>query len=169
VTDDEFKEYLNTRYKQLTDYYDKRAAQNKLGYRFCSIFVIVVSGLLAPLIGTGSLADHKMIGALISASIVVASAILAYFQFNENWLNYRATWDALQREPHFRSAGLGEYQGASDRNSVFVSRIEAIAAREGAQWLARHFREKQEHGKDARSSAAAARQQRELAVVSAFL
>jgi hypothetical protein len=138
LTDQEFEEYLNTKYKKLIGFYDRRSIWNKRGYRICSVFVIVVSGLLAPLIGTGSLSKHEMVGALISASIVVVSAILAHFQFNENWLSYRATWDALEREPHLRIAGIGEYEGAMDRNSVFVNRVEAIAAREGSEWLGRH-------------------------------
>jgi hypothetical protein len=146
VSDGEFQEYVSTRYKQLIDFYDKRAVQNKSGYRACSVFVIGVSGLLSPLIGTGSLAEHKMTGALLSASIVIASAIMAHFQFNENWLTYRATWDALQREPYFRSAGLAEYQGSADRNSTFVSRVEAIASREGSQWFGRHSSKEHERG-----------------------
>jgi len=146
MTDDEFKQYLETRYKQLLDYYDKRAVKNKVGYRVCSLFIIIVSGLLAPLIGTGSLSLHKMAGALISASIVVVSAILAHFQFNENWLSFRATWDALQREPHLRNAGIGEYQSAIDRNSLFVSRVEAFTSREGSEWLGRHSRKERERG-----------------------
>lgn len=138
MSDQEFQEYLNTRYQDLLSFYDRRSVQNKRGFRALSLFVIVTSGLLAPLIGTGVLADRRMIGALLSASIVVASAMLAHFQFNENWLSYRATWDALQREPHLRNARIGDYEDAVDRNSLFVKRVEAISAREGGDWLKRH-------------------------------
>jgi hypothetical protein len=138
VSDQEFDQYLSTRFCEVVKFYDTRAQQNKLGHRVCSVSIIIVSAVLAPLISTGILSDHQVLGGFLSASIVVASAIMAHFQFNENWLSYRATWDALQREPHLRAAGLGEYSDAADRNALFVQRVESIAAREGSEWLARH-------------------------------
>jgi hypothetical protein len=81
-----------------------------------------------------------MIGGFLSASVVVATAIESHFQFNENWLTYRATWDALQREPQLRAARIGEYADAPDSNVLFVQRVEAIVSEQGSEWLARHRR-----------------------------
>src|SRR5215467_10435761 len=120
MTDDEYTNYLGTRFKKLIEYYDKRSKQDKRWHRVCSVLIIAVSGTLAPLISTGVLTNHKITGGLLSASIVIVTAISAHFQFNENWLAYRATWDALEREPHLRAAQIGEYADAPDRNSLFV-------------------------------------------------
>ena len=144
MTDEEYEQYLKERYRQLVGFYDERAQQNKRWHRACSVFIIAVSGALAPLISTGVLLKHPMIGGFLSASIVIVTAIGSHFQFNENWLNYRKTWDALRREPHLRDARVADYVNAADRNALFVERVESIASDEGTEWLGRHIR-RQEH------------------------
>jgi hypothetical protein len=143
VTDDEYRKYFKDRYGALLSFYDTRAQQNKLGHRVCSVFIIGMSGILAPLIGAGALVKHEMLGAFMSASVVIATAISAHFQFNENWLGYRRTWDALKREPFLHDAGVGDYASASDRNLLFVQRVEAVASDEGAEWYGRHRRQQE--------------------------
>jgi hypothetical protein len=155
VTDEEYEKYLTTRYDQLVAFYDKRAQQNKLGHRVCSVFIICVSGILAPLIATGVLLRHPILGGFLSASVVIATAISSNFQFNENWLSYRKTWDTLRREPHLRDARAADYGNAADRNRFFVERVEAIASDEGTDWLSRHLRQ-QEHPSGPRTSTTAA-------------
>ncbi len=144
MTDDEYQKYLKDRYETLLAFYDTRAQQNKLGYRVCSVFIIGMSGVLAPLIGSGALLKHPMLGAFMSASVVVATAITAHYQFNENWLGYRRTWDALKREPYLHDARVGDYGSVSDSNILFVQRVEAIASDEGADWYGRHVRQKEQ-------------------------
>lgn len=141
MTDDEYEKYVGDRYVTLLTFYDTRARQNKRGHRICSLFIIGMSGILAPLIGAGALLKHPMIGAFMSASVVIATAITSHYQFNENWLGYRRTWDALKREPYLRDACVGDYGSAADRNLLFVQRVEAIASDEGADWYGRHVRQ----------------------------
>ena len=144
MTDEEYERYLNGRYSHLVGFYDKRAQENKRWHRACSVFIIVVSGILAPLISTGLLSKHPMIGGFLSASVVIATAISSHFQFNETWLNYRKTWDALKREPYLRDARVADYVNVADRNALFVERIESVASEEGNEWLGRHIRRQEQ-------------------------
>ncbi len=144
MTDEEYGRYLNERYGHLVGFYDRRAQENKRWHRASSVFIIVVSGILAPLISTGLLSKHPIIGGFLSASVVVATAVSSHFQFNENWLNYRRTWDALTREPFLREARVGDYANADDRNALFVERVESIASEEGNEWLGRHIRRQEQ-------------------------
>lgn len=155
MTDEEYEKYLSTRYNQLVTFYDNRAQQNKLGHRVCSVFIICVSGILAPLIATGVLLRHPILGGFLSASVVIVTAITSTFQFNENWLSYRKTWDTLRREPHLRDARVGDYANAADRNGLFVERVETIASDEGTDWFSRHVTQ-QEHPSGARTGPVAA-------------
>jgi len=160
VTDDEYQKYLNDRYQTLLAFYDTRAQQNKLGHRACSVFIIGMSGILAPLIGTGALLKHAMLGAFMSASVVIATAITSHFQFNENWLGYRRTWDALKRELFLRDARVGDYANTSDRNVLFVQRVEAVASDEGAEWYGRHRRQQERSGADNAASSEARKKEK---------
>jgi hypothetical protein len=143
VTDDDYQKYLKDRYESLLTFYDTRSKQNKLGHRICSVFIIGMSGILAPLIGTGALLQHPMLGAFMSASVVIATAVTSHYQFNENWLGYRRTWDTLKREPYLHDARVGDYGSAPDRNILFVQRVEAIASDEGADWYGRHLKQQE--------------------------
>jgi hypothetical protein len=139
MSDEDFQEYFKTRFQALLAFYDKRSMSNKRWHRGCALYILTVSSVLVPLISTGSfLADHKLLGGLLSATIVAVTAAASHFQFNDNWLSYRATWDALQREPHLRMAKLREYASTTDRNSLFVDRVESLASSEGREWLGRH-------------------------------
>ncbi len=137
MTDDEFQAYLANRHSQMVQFYDERAGQNKLGYRVLSVYVILISlGLAATLpFVPQDCALLRWLFSILLASIAGASGLLAHFQFHENWLRYRSTWDALQREPHLRTARVGDYAAAPDRNSLFVQRVEALVSAEGAEWL----------------------------------
>ena len=133
----EFQEYLKGRYQEMLDFYDNRAVSNKQWYCRCSVYIIALSAVLAPILML-DLGNWKYVIAFASASIAIASGVLAFFKFQENWLRYRSTWDCLKREPHLRKARLDEYERCTEPNRLFVQRVESLFAQEGAEWLAKH-------------------------------
>lgn len=138
MSDEKFNEYLNGRYAEMLTYYDKRAVQNKWAYRLFSWYIIVISGLLAPLMAVKCVKEG-LLPLFISASVAIAAAILGHSKFHESWLRYRATWDYLKRELQLHNAGISHYQGASDPNALFVEQVEALIAGEGKEWLAKNL------------------------------
>lgn len=137
MSEEKLMEYLKGRYAAMLAYYDKRAIQNKWAYRLFSWYIIVVSGFLAPLMAIKDFREG-LLPSFLTASIAVAAAILGHSKFHENWLRYRASWDCLKREPELHAAGIGPYQGATDRNAVLVSQVEMLIAGEGKEWFAKH-------------------------------
>ena len=134
MTENQLKEYMGGRYQEMLSFYDKRAIQNKRGYRILSVYIIVASLLLAPVV-TAELGGWRILLAILSSSIGMAAALLSHFKFHENWLRYRATWDCLKREVQLKAAGIGEYANHHDPNNLFVQRVEAVFAGEGIEWL----------------------------------
>jgi hypothetical protein len=133
------KNYLSVDYAKAVKFYDDRANKSKRWYRFLSIYVIAVSAGLTALIAFAPTDQYwRIISAIVSATIVVATGLLAHLKCLENWLSYRASWDALERERRFYETGAGEYKQAEDKGTLFVERIEAILGREGADFYDRH-------------------------------
>jgi hypothetical protein len=131
--------YLSTDYAKAAKFYDDRATSSKRWYRGLSIYLIGVSAVLTPLVAFGpSGARWRIASAALSATIVIATSLLAHLKCHENWLSYRGSWDALERERRFYETGTGEYRLAADKAALFVERVEAILAREGADFYARH-------------------------------
>jgi hypothetical protein len=139
---DELKNYLDGRYSELINFYNRRAITAKRGHNWCSLYIILISVAIAP-IQAVSLGDNKsdvgkILVAVLSPTLALVAGIAAHFKFHENWLSYRATWDALQRELALLKADAGSYRGVSNGNSLFVERVEAMVANEGKEFFSRH-------------------------------
>ena len=131
--------YLAEDYAKALKFYDDRARLSKWVYRTFSIYLIVASAVLTLLVALDP--DHEgwqVIAAAISATLVIATGILAHLKSHENWLSYRASWDALERERRLFETASDAYNSAPDRAALFVERVEAILAKEGADFFARH-------------------------------
>lgn len=141
MDDTAIKQYDEGQYASALKFYDERSVWNKRWYRVLSIYVLVISAGLAPFIAImPKESDWRIATAILTASIVVATGLLAHFKFHENWLSFRSNWDALKREKAYRDAGIHEYRSCADRNALFVERVESILAREGSDFFARHYR-----------------------------
>ena len=133
------KNYLAADYAKAVKFYDDRANTSKRWYRGLSIYVIAVSAGLTALIAfaPGTL-SWRIISTAVSATIVLASGLLAHLKCHENWLSYRGSWDALERERRFYQTGTGAYKSVTDGGALFVERVESILTKEGADFYARH-------------------------------
>jgi hypothetical protein len=131
---------MDGRFAKQLDFFNRRAIQNQRGYRTCAIYVLVVSVMIAPLIALDDRLSGwgRLLAAVLSPTLAIAAGLSAHYRFHENWLRYRATWDAMQQEVELREAGLGDYCRSADRNSQFVENIEALIAREGSAWMRTH-------------------------------
>jgi hypothetical protein len=136
---DKINRYLENEYPKAAQFYDDRAVAAKCYYRFFSVYLITMSAALTVVTGLSMAGEFwKIAVPVASATIGVAAALLAHFKFHENWLSYRATWDALERERRYFETGTEKYLGANNPGDIFVGQIESIRAREGDDFYARH-------------------------------
>jgi hypothetical protein len=75
------------------------------------------------------------IATLTSVIVVILTAALKTFKYQENWINYRTTCEALKKEKYLYDAGLSDYQLSDDREAQFVEKVEALLSRENTLWL----------------------------------
>jgi hypothetical protein len=143
MTDAELEDYKKTRLAGLLDFYNRRSLSSKRWHRACSIYAIVVTALLSPLIATGVLEGYRTLGGIAAASVVAVTSIMANFKFQENWLSYRRTWDALSREVVRHAAHISPYNEEESRNALLVEHLELLTAAEGESWAIRHAPRKQ--------------------------
>ncbi len=81
-------------------------------------------------------------GSLLQILLVVISFIVAIlttglktFRYQDLWIKYRTTYELLKPEIYYYEFNIGMYgSGNVDKESVFVSRIEAILNTEHSQW-----------------------------------
>jgi hypothetical protein len=148
MTDEQFDEYLKTRYQAEMDWYEMRSKRNKMLYLFFQWGIIILSAITpilitigdfrgAPTQATGNPQEITGIQIFsISTAFLVAvfAAATKVFHFQENWLDFRATREELKSEIHLYSARLYGYATARDTRALFVNRIESIIRREVRVW-----------------------------------
>jgi hypothetical protein len=83
----------------------------------------VVAGLRSPVWVTGGLA----------AAVVVLEGVQHLYQFQEHWITYRSTAEALKHEHYLYQASAGPYTG-EDRHRQLAERIEGLISQEPAKW-----------------------------------
>ena len=134
-----FQKYLDEDFAEAVRFYDDRACEAKFWYRFMSVGAIFISFVLTLIIAFGKIeTELRVVSVGLSALMSALTALLSHFKSHENWLSYRSSWDALLRERRFYETGSGEYKNATDKDTLFVERIEAILARESSEFYARH-------------------------------
>ena len=131
-----FKDYVETRYKKQMSYYSKAAAKNQKRYKQFQ-WVLIIFSAITPILAAfdGKWVSLQVPVVLISAIVAILTAGLKTFQYQEMWVNYRATNELLKPEIYYYNFGVGPYaEDGIDRESLFVSRVETILDKEHINW-----------------------------------
>jgi hypothetical protein len=86
----------------------------------------------------GSTEQAILIVGLLGAVIVVAEGLLRLFQWEQHWLSYRATWQALDREKALYLSTAGPYTSVSDPRRLLAERVEELIDQENQSWVSLH-------------------------------
>jgi hypothetical protein len=128
-------EYLAQRVEDQINWYDGKGGWNQRWYKLLRVVEIVAAALI-PFLTAVPAADApymKFVIAVLGVLITVVAGILALFQFQERWTDYRATAESLKRE-RFLFLTRAEPYAAGDSFSTFVQRIEALISKENTNW-----------------------------------
>lgn len=146
-----FEKYLQERYYDQMNYYDKKSGFYQNRYKKFQWILIILSAL-TPIIAAfqGSkifdmvICSHSLhiIGENLNIIVVIISAIVAIlttglksFQYQELWVTYRLTQELLKPEIYYYQFNVGPYADASiDKESLFVTRVETILDKEHSSW-----------------------------------
>jgi hypothetical protein len=86
---------------------------------------------LNELIGNG----FGHLATVTSVVVAILTAAMKTFKYQENWINYRTTCEALRREKFFYDGGIGEYQNTLNKEALFIERAEGMMSRENTLWI----------------------------------
>jgi hypothetical protein len=129
-------EPVNHAWERLEDqlgWYDRKSGQQKRWFQRLKVAQLVIAAAIPVVAGVG--ADAWITGSL-GAAIVVLEGIQQLFQYQQNWLGYRATAEALKHEKYLYLAHAGAYRDATARDAVLAERVEALVSQEQSSWTA---------------------------------
>ena len=143
-----FDEYVEIRYKKQMQYYDSASVKNQKKYKLYQWILIILSAVTPVLAAMSGLTlTHgekittitsqvlQILLVIVSSVVAILTTGLKTFQYQDLWVNYRATYEQLKPEIYYYEFSIGPYGVAGvDRESVFVARVEAILNAEHVQW-----------------------------------
>jgi hypothetical protein len=114
------------------NWYSRKSGDNQRRYRWFKLLEIAVAASLpvvaavhSPVWLTGGLA----------AVVVVLEGTQHLFQFQQNWITYRSTAEALKHERYLYLAKAGPYAQV-DRHRRLAERLEGLISQEHSKWTA---------------------------------
>jgi hypothetical protein len=126
------------RFRKQAKWYEKHAEWNRWGYYGTRLSVLVFSGAIPVTVAvSGDSLRVTSIVAVLSFAVLVTEGASTLFRFNENWINYRITYEKLTREKAFFENGAGVYSRLEEGESaehVFISRVERLLKEENTTW-----------------------------------
>jgi hypothetical protein len=113
------------------DWYDAKSQHHRRWYQSLKVTQIVVAAAIPVVAAAG--ASAAVAGGL-GGVIVVLEGLQQLFQFQQNWIGYRGTAEALKHEKYLRLAEAGPYAGVPHPDAVLAERVEGLVSQEHAAW-----------------------------------
>lgn len=132
-----FATYLEKRYQDQLNYYEKASGKNQKKYKFFQWSLIILSTLTTILAALPKQEkfDLGYVIVFTSAVVTILTSALKTFQYQELWVTYRSTIERLKPEIYYYTFNVGDYgQSGIDKETLFVTRVEGILGKEHEAW-----------------------------------
>jgi hypothetical protein len=129
------QEYIEQRLNDQISWYGRKSGTNQLWFkrlRFTEVLAAAIIPFLSGFAGE-SLAIKIAIGVLGVVVAVIAS-LLGLLRFQEHWISYRATAEALKAEKFLFLTQTQPYD-KEDAFHLLVQRVEVLLSKESSEWL----------------------------------
>jgi hypothetical protein len=127
-------EYFEQRLEDQITWYSTESSRCKVRYRGLRLTEIVAAAIIPLLSGMGGSVPYGnwIIGAL-GMLIAISAATGSLFKYHENWIQYRATSEALKHEKFLFLGRSAPYDG-EHCFPVLVQRVEQLISKENSNW-----------------------------------
>lgn len=133
--------YLEDRIESQKKWHSNKATINKNRY-YLTETITLVAGASIPVINVFDILPNpvlKIISASLAAIIVVASGLGKLFKYQENWLNFRALSESLNREKELYLYKVGDYDQEDEvRGKILIERVENLLGTTTSQFISIH-------------------------------
>ena len=118
-----------------SSWYGERARQSRSRYILLKSTQILFAAAI-PVVAVAGLSNtQRWATAILGTLIGVIEGLIQLGQYQQHWLLYRATREALKREEFLHSAKAGPYAGVPDPDRLYFERCDSIISGENSKWL----------------------------------
>ena len=142
-------EYISQRLNDQIAWYDRKSLSSQYWYKGLRMAQFVIAALI-PFLTANLLSEiptTKIVVGLFGVAIAVITATLDLCRFQEHWIEYRTTCEALKKDKHLYLAESEPYIGDPAANfRLLVQRAETLISKENSNWA--HFVQQSTSGQD---------------------
>jgi hypothetical protein len=112
-------------------WYGDRSQSNQRWYKVLKVAALVSAGSIPVL---AAAAIPSLVSASLGALILGVDSLQQLNQYQQNWVSYRSTAEALKHEKYLYLATAGPYHNARDAHALLAVRIESLISQEHHRW-----------------------------------
>ena len=141
--------YIAERLDDQIGWYDRKSASNQKWYKGLRMAQLLAAALIPFL--TGYLAPEmpttKFVVGLLGVGIAAITGMLDLCRFQQHWIEYRTTCEALRKEKYLFLTDSEPYTGdLAAKFRLLVQRAETLISKENSDW-AHYLRQPKRPGK----------------------
>jgi hypothetical protein len=121
------------RLEEQISWYDGKSRSDQRVYKAMKICQLVTAAAIP---FAASISAPLWVGGAGGASIVVIEGVQQLMQYQQNWINYRATCERLKHEKFLYLSHAGPYADALEPDVLLAERVESLVSQEHAAWAA---------------------------------
>src|SRR5438067_9706147 len=123
-------EYLENRLQDQIDWYDRKSQISQRWFKRLRVFEFIAAAGIPFMAGySGEFEYLTPVVGFLGVLVAVVAGLLSLNQFQERWVEYRTTGEALKREKYLFLAKVYPYDGERSF-PMLVQNIESLIAKE---------------------------------------
>ena len=129
--------YIAERLDDQIGWYDRRSASNQKWYKALRTTQLLAAALIPFLTGYLALEipTTKFLVGLLGVGIAVITGMLDLYRFQQHWIEYRTTCEALKKEKYLFVTDSEPYTGdLAAKFRRLVQRSETLISKENSDW-----------------------------------
>ena len=143
------KDPITERLEDQIAWYDRKSMSNQRAFKRIKITEIVAAAFI-PFLSALHIQSYPWVGwitAGLGLIVTVLEGLLHLNQYQQNWITYRSTCEALKHEKYVYIGKAGPYATAQDPHALLAERIESLVSQEHAKWASAQQQQQQQDGK----------------------
>ena len=113
-------------------WYDSKSALNQRRFKWVKAVQMVAAAAVSVV---AAVDGPSYIPAALGALVVVLEGFQQLNQYQQNWITYRSTAEALKHEKFLYLASAAHYATAPDPRTMLAERVEGLVSREHSKWV----------------------------------
>lgn len=130
-------EYITERLNDQIGWYDRKSTSNQKWYKRLRMAQLLAAALIPFLTGylTPELATTRLAVGLLGVGIAGITGMLDLYRFQQHWIEYRTTCEALKKEKYLFATDSEPYTGDPvTKFRLLVQRAETLISKENTHW-----------------------------------